>query len=107
METQWVAEYPHAVMEKRPRKRPRLTWDMPPPIPPPKIPRQMYCGLEAVNGVDSSHIFSSYYYPGMPHHASPPWREDDKDGHYVFAVGDNLTPRCNFRISLFFILLSV
>eukprot|EP00252_Welwitschia_mirabilis_P008503 TRINITY_DN2039_c0_g1_i1.p1 TRINITY_DN2039_c0_g1~~TRINITY_DN2039_c0_g1_i1.p1 ORF type:complete len:400 (+),score=43.34 TRINITY_DN2039_c0_g1_i1:406-1605(+) len=25
--------------------------------------------------------------------ASPPWRDDDKDGHYVFALGENLTPR--------------
>jgi hypothetical protein len=27
---------------------------------------------------------------------SPPLREDDKDGHYVFSVGDNLTSRCNY-----------
>jgi dual-specificity kinase len=26
---------------------------------------------------------------------SPPWREDDKDGHYIFELGDDLTPRCN------------
>ncbi|GAQ88233.1 putative serine/threonine-protein kinase [Klebsormidium nitens] len=25
--------------------------------------------------------------------ASPPWREDDKDGHYTFELGENLTPR--------------
>ncbi|XP_024526874.1 serine/threonine-protein kinase AFC3 isoform X1 [Selaginella moellendorffii] len=25
--------------------------------------------------------------------ASPPWREDDKDGHYVFELGENITPR--------------
>lgn len=42
---------------------------------------------------------------GFSHHAkgeryaSPPWREDDKDGHYMFAVGDNLTSRCNFARS--------
>ncbi|KAH6559449.1 hypothetical protein KP509_1Z008500 [Ceratopteris richardii] len=24
---------------------------------------------------------------------SPPWREDDKDGHYVFELGENITPR--------------
>jgi dual-specificity kinase len=29
--------------------------------------------------------------------ATPPIREDDKDGHYVFAVGDNLTSR--YRIN--------
>lgn len=33
---------------------------------------------------------------GVARHDSPPWREDDKDGHYVFAVGDNLTSRCNY-----------
>ncbi|KAL0917926.1 hypothetical protein M5K25_013035 [Dendrobium thyrsiflorum] len=25
--------------------------------------------------------------------ASPPWREDDREGHYVFDLGENLTPR--------------
>ncbi|KAL9665751.1 hypothetical protein QQ045_000071 [Rhodiola kirilowii] len=29
----------------------------------------------------------------MPRSDSPPWRKDDKDGHYSFAMGDNLTPR--------------
>jgi len=24
---------------------------------------------------------------------SPPWRSDDKDGHYMFKLGENLTPR--------------
>lgn len=24
---------------------------------------------------------------------SPPWRDDDKDGHYVFELGENITPR--------------
>ena len=33
---------------------------------------------------------------GVARNGSPPWREDDKDGHYVFAVGDNLTSRCNY-----------
>lgn len=28
--------------------------------------------------------------------SSPPLREDDKDGRYVFAVGENLTSRCNY-----------
>lgn len=34
METQRIIEFPHKNMDKRPRKRPRLTWDMPPPPPP-------------------------------------------------------------------------
>jgi len=25
--------------------------------------------------------------------ASPPWRCDDKDGHYMFELGENLTPQ--------------
>ncbi|KAI7732327.1 hypothetical protein M8C21_010066, partial [Ambrosia artemisiifolia] len=29
----------------------------------------------------------------VAHDGSPPWREDDKDGHYMFAIGDNLTSR--------------
>lgn len=37
METQRIIEFPHKNMDKRPRKRPRLTWDMPPPLPPPKV----------------------------------------------------------------------
>lgn len=37
METQRIMELPHN-MDKRPRKRPRLTWDIPPPAPPPKVP---------------------------------------------------------------------
>lgn len=28
-------------------------------------------------------------------YASPPRRDDDRDGHYVFNLGENLTPRCN------------
>lgn len=27
-------------------------------------------------------------------HASPPRRDDDREGHYVFNLGENLTPRC-------------
>jgi hypothetical protein len=26
--------------------------------------------------------------------ASPPWRDDDRDGHYVFDLGENLNRRC-------------
>ena len=31
---------------------------------------------------------------GLAEKGSPQWREDDKDGHYMFALGDNLTSRC-------------
>ncbi|OAY72938.1 Serine/threonine-protein kinase AFC3 [Ananas comosus] len=30
--------------------------------------------------------------------ASPPWRDDDREGHYVFDLGENLTPRCRFIV---------
>ncbi|XP_020597948.1 serine/threonine-protein kinase AFC1-like isoform X3 [Phalaenopsis equestris] len=95
METQSAAAYPHGAMEKRPRKRPRLTWDMPPLLPL-VAPSTLYCRQEFVNGYGVNYAISSYYYNELHHHASPPWRADDKDGHYVFGVGENLTPRCTF-----------
>lgn len=54
----------------------------------------MYCKQEVGNGVVPNHAYPSLFYRGMPRNGSPPWRPDDKDGHYVFAVGENLTPRC-------------
>ncbi|KAL2344990.1 hypothetical protein Fmac_006275 [Flemingia macrophylla] len=101
METQRMMEFPHRIMDKRPRKKPRLTWDMPPPpppfVPPPKLQvlPTLYCTQEVGNGngVASSHAYPSVFYRGMPRNGSPPWRPDDKDGHYVYAVGENLTPR--------------
>ncbi|KAJ3703276.1 hypothetical protein LUZ61_006981 [Rhynchospora tenuis] len=100
METQWIAEYPHPTVDKRPRKRPRLAWDAPAPLPPPPpIPKALpmfFCGQEYVSGnyMQNTNTFGPpFYYSGPPRNASPPWRPDDKDGHYVFAVGDNLTPR--------------
>ena len=36
-------------------------------------------------------------------HAEPPWREDDKDGHYTFELGENLTPRCRVWIASTFL----
>ncbi|XP_009412404.2 serine/threonine-protein kinase AFC3 isoform X3 [Musa acuminata AAA Group] len=56
----------------RTRKRPRLAWDVAPPE------RREAVRDEAApprRGV------------------SPPWREDDREGHYVFDLGENLTPR--------------
>lgn len=93
METQRIMEFPHKNMDKRPRKRPRLTWDMPPPLPPPKVLPVIYCGQEFGNGTMPNYTYSSMFYREMPRNGSPPWRPDDKDGHYVFAIGENLTPR--------------
>jgi dual-specificity kinase len=59
------------------------------------------CSQEVANAIGavalglSSGIVSSQGKQEPPCLGSPPLREDDKDGHYVFAVGDNLTPRCN------------
>jgi hypothetical protein len=56
-----------------------------------------YCRQEYVSGSYMQNLnpfINTIYYSGPPRNISPPWRPDDKDGHYVFAVGDNLTPRC-------------
>ena len=61
------------------------------------------CGQEVVNaissvelGFSSDAIVSSPVNQEQPRDESPPLREDDKYGRYVFAVGDNLTSRCNY-----------
>ena len=58
----------------------------------------LYCGQELINGNFATAFLPPppIYYAGPPRNLSPPWRPDDKDGHYVFALGDNLTPRCMF-----------
>ncbi|KAK4745529.1 hypothetical protein SAY87_011841 [Trapa incisa] len=62
-------------MEERSRKRPRHTWDVPPP-------EQEVPELPGVTG-----------YEHLEHHVSPPLRDDDREGHYVFGLGENLTSR--------------
>ncbi|KAE9447849.1 hypothetical protein C3L33_20258, partial [Rhododendron williamsianum] len=52
-----------------------------------------YCGHEFTNGAVPNYAYSSVYYKGVLRNGSPPWRPDDKDGHYVFVVGDYITPR--------------
>lgn len=56
----------------------------------------IYCGQEFGNGPIPNYTYTSMFYGGLPRNASPPWRPDDKDGHYVFGIGENLTPRCKF-----------
>jgi hypothetical protein len=34
-------------------------------------------------------------------HGSPPRRDDDREGHYVFNLGENLSPRCPFYFPYF------
>ncbi|CAL0326824.1 unnamed protein product [Lupinus luteus] len=99
MEMQRIIEFHDRIMDKRPRKKPRLTWDMHPqpqphpPIPPTKVLPTIYHNQEVGNGVAPNHAYPSMFFRGMTRNGSPPWRPDDKDGHYVFAVGDSLTPR--------------
>lgn len=65
-------------------------------------------------GAESSVSYSNHSRPssstmkfkvGSSRNASPPWRSDDKDGHYMFELGENFTPRCNniYFTSLLFI----
>ncbi|CAD6243811.1 unnamed protein product [Miscanthus lutarioriparius] len=107
-----IAEMPRAPLDSRPRKRQRLGWDVGPAemyqVTRPRLgwdvgPAEMYqlglCGQEVVNAISavalglSSGCVSSQVNQEQPRDGCPPLREDDKDGHYVFAVGDNLTSR--------------
>ncbi|KAL4584871.1 hypothetical protein LXL04_009481 [Taraxacum kok-saghyz] len=97
MEMERVTEFPMGQLDLRPRKRQRLGWDVVPT--PPKAQLGLFCGQEIGNVASfasprapSDHI-SSPLVKRVARNASPPWRQDDKDGHYVFAIGDNLTSR--------------
>ncbi|KAL5205352.1 hypothetical protein ABZP36_033561 [Zizania latifolia] len=81
----------------RPRKRARLGWDVAPAT---KAQIGTFCGQEVgdvtslvLSAHPTDHTCSSLLSKGVACNASPPWREDDKDGHYVFAIGENLTSR--------------
>ncbi|WOL01359.1 serine/threonine-protein kinase AFC2 isoform X1 [Canna indica] len=59
----------------------------------------MLCGQE-INlksllslGTTFNDTCSSHYMKGLIQGPSPPWREDDKDGHYKFELGENLNAR--------------
>lgn len=65
----------------------------------------MFCGQEVGNVASfapskahSDQTTSSMFVKGVARNGSPPWREDDKDGHYIFALGENLTSRCNYTL---------
>uniref|UniRef100_A0A1D1YFY2 Serine/threonine-protein kinase AFC2 n=1 Tax=Anthurium amnicola TaxID=1678845 RepID=A0A1D1YFY2_9ARAE len=94
MEMECLTEFPHSHMDRNPRKRPRLVWDVQP------AQLAISCGQEvgdvtsfASSRAPSDHTCSSLFVKGVARNGSPPWREDDKDGHYMFALGDNLTSR--------------
>ncbi|KAJ9708763.1 hypothetical protein PVL29_000666 [Vitis rotundifolia] len=96
MEMECVTEFPHTHMDRRPRKRPRFAWDAPQLHP--KAQPGIYCGQEVGNVTShgTSRVLSdqaSIFVKGLAQKGSPPWRDDDKDGHFMFALGENLTSR--------------
>ncbi|TKY55278.1 Serine/threonine-protein kinase AFC2 [Spatholobus suberectus] len=97
MEMERVFEFPHTHMDRRPRKRARLGWDIPEV---PKAQVGLFCGQDvgtissyAPSSGPSEHTTSSLFVKAVARNGSPPWRDDDKDGHYMFALGENLTSR--------------
>ncbi|CAM8912731.1 unnamed protein product [Rhodiola kirilowii] len=97
MEMEFMTDFPHSYIDRRPRKRARLAWDIAPAQPSVKAQSGICFGQEVENltsyGPSRISDHASFFDKGMNHRGSPPWREDDKDGHYMFALGDNLTPR--------------
>ncbi|KAH7528353.1 hypothetical protein FEM48_Zijuj05G0063600 [Ziziphus jujuba var. spinosa] len=99
MEMERVTEFPLTHLDRRPRKRARLGWDVPQA---PKAQVGMFCGQDVGNLAsfaslsapsDNNTSSCSLFPKGVARNGSPPWREDDKDGHYMFGIGDNLTSR--------------
>ncbi|CAL9109882.1 unnamed protein product [Musa acuminata var. zebrina] len=103
MEIECLKEFPHPLMDRRPRKRPRLGWDVD-PLTAAKAQIGILCGQEVnlkslvPSGGASDHTCASQSAKDQERDASPPWRGDDKDGHYKFELGENLTSRFHFII---------
>ncbi|XP_048427575.1 serine/threonine-protein kinase AFC2 isoform X1 [Pyrus x bretschneideri] len=96
MEMDYVSEFPLSHIDRRPRKRPRFAWD--PPQPHPKAQSGIYYEQDVGNGTSIGHTrvlpdHPSVFVKGLTQKGSPPRRDDDKDGHYMFALGENLTSR--------------
>ncbi|WVZ09841.1 hypothetical protein V8G54_014371 [Vigna mungo] len=60
----------------------------------------LFCGQDvgtissyAPSSGPSEHSTSSLFVKEVAQNGSPSWRDDDKDGHYMFALGENLTSR--------------
>ncbi|KAL6524114.1 hypothetical protein OROMI_031209 [Orobanche minor] len=68
--------------ERQTRKRRRLTWDVAPSGQPEADQRD--CEDDEARAPPAL---------VLRRHVSPPKRDDDHDGHYVFSLGENLTPR--------------
>ncbi|CAN0896305.1 Serine/threonine-protein kinase AFC2 [Linum grandiflorum] len=96
MEMNYVADFPHNHIDRRPRKRPRFAWDFPQAHP--KVQAGFYYGQDVGDGTSTGPSRVPIDHPGLylkgaSQRGSPPWRVDDKDGHYMFALGENLTSR--------------
>ncbi|XP_022996479.1 serine/threonine-protein kinase AFC3 isoform X1 [Cucurbita maxima] len=68
------AERMEKEQQRTTRKRPRSAWDV--------VPSEQEANKALVVVKDE-----------VKRHASPPRRDDDREGHYVFNLGENLTPR--------------
>ncbi|XP_016440940.1 serine/threonine-protein kinase AFC2 isoform X3 [Nicotiana tabacum] len=95
METERVTEFPMTHLDRRPRKRARLGWDVLPEQP--KAQLELFCG-QAFGNLTShttsrqpTDLTGTLVVKGR--NGSPPWRNDDKGGHYTFELGENLTSR--------------
>ncbi|XP_052186613.1 serine/threonine-protein kinase AFC2-like isoform X1 [Diospyros lotus] len=95
MEMEYATEFPRNYMDRRPRKRPRVGWDV---SHTPKAHSGIYSEQDVGNLTSFGHSrvlsdHASLFVKGLAQKGSPPWRDDDKDGHYMFELGENLTPR--------------
>ncbi|CAK9176012.1 unnamed protein product [Ilex paraguariensis] len=93
MEMEYAREFPYNHTDRRPRKRPRLAWDL---SHTPKAQSGINYGqvLGNVSSFGHSRVHSdhaSLFVKELAQKGSPPWRHDDKDGHYMFELGENLT----------------
>ncbi|XP_042382116.1 serine/threonine-protein kinase AFC2-like isoform X1 [Zingiber officinale] len=102
MEVEVLKEFPHSrIADGRPRKRARLGWDVDPETAA-KAQIGILCGQEVnmknmvSSGATLNDTCSSQYAKDLGRQPSPPWRGDDKDGHYKFELGENLT--CRYKI---------
>ncbi|OMO60274.1 hypothetical protein CCACVL1_24272 [Corchorus capsularis] len=92
----YVTEFPHTHIDRRPKKRPRLAWEFNQPQQ--KAQSGIYYGRDVgnVTSFGPSRAFldhANLFEMELAQKVSPPWRNDDKDGHYMFALGENLTSR--------------
>ncbi|RDY02730.1 Serine/threonine-protein kinase AFC2 [Mucuna pruriens] len=87
MEMERIVEFPHTYMDRPPRKRARLGWDI---AEVPKAQVGLFCGQEVENissYAPSEHPTSSLF-KGIARNGSPPWRDDDKDDKIHSKMGE-------------------